>query len=108
MGEWGRAGEIYRGWLFTAGVETRGEDGQLARGGVSAEAAEAVTRAKGRMGAAQALGLRMKRMSDGMVLGSRAWVEEIYRAHRGNFGKKRKVGARPLGGKEAGLCTLRG
>ena len=107
-GTWGRAGEIYRGWLFTAGVETRGEDGQLARGGVSAEAAEVVMQAKGRIGAAQALGLRMKRMSDGMVLGSRAWVEEIYRAHRGRFGKKRKVGARPLGGKEAGLCTLRG
>ena len=57
---------------------------------------------------AQALGLRLRRMSDGLVLGRQAWVEEIYRAHRGRFGKKRKVGARPLGGKEAGLCTLRG
>ena len=60
------------------------------------------------MGAAQSLGLRMKRMSDGMVLGSRAWVEEIYRAHRGNFGKKRKVGARPLGGKEGGAVHVEG
>ena len=56
----------------------------------------------------QMLGLRIKHMSDGMVLGSQAWVEEIYAAHRGQFGRKRKVGARPLPGESGGMCTLRG
>ena len=101
MGEekeaWGRAGEIYRSWLFTAGVEVRGEDGQAGarrseRGGGGSRGAP-----KGRMGAAQALGLRLRRMSDGLVLGSQAWVEEIYAAHRGQFGKKRRVGRAAAG-----------
>ena len=50
----------------------------------------------------------MRRMTDGLVLGSQAWVEEVYAAYRGQFGLKRKVGARPLRGVEGGMCTLRG
>ena len=52
--------------------------------------------------------LRMRRMTDGLVLGSQAWVEGVYAAYRGQFGTKRKVGARPLRGVDGGMCTLRG
>ena len=106
--EWGKAGEIYRGWLYTAGVAVCGEDGKVVRRGVAEEDAEAVLKAGGKLPVLQALGLRMKRMTDGLVLGSQAWVEEIYAAHRGQFGRKRKVGARPLRGVEGGMCMLRG
>jgi hypothetical protein len=103
---WREAAEVYRGWLYTAGVEVRGEDGKVERRGVAA--AEQVLAAGGRLPAGRAVRLRMQRLTDGMVLGSRAWVEEIYAAHRGQFGRKRKVGARPLQGVEGGMCTLRG
>ena len=82
--------------------------GKLVRRGVAAEEAEAVMKAGGKLPMLQSLGLRMKQMTDGLVLGSQAWVEEIYAAYRGQFGRKRKVGARPLQGVENGMCTLRG
>ena len=105
---WKESAAVYRGWLFTAGVAVQGEDGKVVRRGVAAEDAEAVMKAGGRMPLGQALGLRMRRMTDGLVLGSQAWVEEVYAAYRGQFGRKRKVGARPLRGVEGGMCTLRG
>jgi hypothetical protein len=67
-----------------------------------------VRKAGGKLPVLQSLGLRMRRLTDGLVLGSQAWVEGIYAAHRGQFGRKRKVGARPLAGVEGGMCTLRG
>ena len=106
--EWKESAAVYRGWLYTAGVAVRGEDGKVVRRGVAAEEAEAVMKAGGRMPLGQALGLRMRRMTDGLVLGSQAWVEEVYAAYRGQFGRKRKVGARPLRGVDGGMCTLRG
>ena len=35
-------------------------------------------------------------MSDGMALGTRAFVEEVFAAHREKFGPRRKDGARPI------------
>ena len=106
--EWKESAAVYRGWLFTAGVAVRGDDGKVLRRGVAAEESEAVMKAGGRMPLGQALGLRMRRMTDGLVLGSQAWVEEVYAAYREQFGRKRKVGARPLRGMDGGMCTLRG
>jgi hypothetical protein len=43
-----------------------------------------------------------------MVLGSKAFVEEVFQMHRDRFGPKRKTGARKMrGGDWAGLCTAR-
>jgi REP element-mobilizing transposase RayT len=107
--EWDKAkvGENYRVWLYEQGVETRGEDGAMERRGVSMQAAEGVRKARGRLPVWQALRLRWRHMSQGMALGSREWVEEVFAAHRENFGKKRENGARAVRGLDSGLFTLR-
>ena len=46
---WKESAAVYRGWLYTAGVAVRGEDGKVVRRGVAAEEAEAVMKAGGRM-----------------------------------------------------------
>ncbi|MFT6620102.1 MAG: REP element-mobilizing transposase RayT, partial [Limisphaerales bacterium] len=44
----------------------------------------------------QVLRLRVRYMTDGMVLGSKNYVNEIFAEHRDRFGPKRKTGARKL------------
>ena len=83
------------------GLAVQGDDGKVVRRGVAAAEAEAVVQDGGR--SRKALGLRMRRMTDGLVLGSQAWVEEVYAAYRGQFGRKRKVGVTAAGGVEGGM-----
>jgi hypothetical protein len=46
--------------------------------------------------------------SDGVAIGSRAFVESVFTAYRPCFGPKRRTGARPMrGGAWEGLCALR-
>ena len=40
----------------------------------------------------------MRYFSDGLVLGSELFVEEIFEQYRSHFGEKRKCGARPMKG----------
>jgi putative transposase len=56
----------------------------------------------------EALRLKLRHLSCGLVLGSRAYVEEIFQQFRGQFGKTRRTGARKLKGLPfKGLRTLR-
>jgi hypothetical protein len=43
---------------------------------------------------------------DGAVIGSRAFVEDLFQKMRGRFGPKRRTGARAINGVE-GLFSLR-
>jgi len=46
--------------------------------------------------------------TDGVVIGTRGFVEEVFAKHRNQFGHKRKTGARPMKyGEWEGLCTVR-
>ena len=50
----------------------------------------------------------MRSSSDGLALGSQAFLEPIFHRYRGHFGTKRPSGARPMRyGDWGGLCTLR-
>ncbi len=50
----------------------------------------------------------MRYFCDGAAMGSREFVEGIFRQHREKFGKRRKDGARRMKGVEAeALFTLR-
>jgi len=50
----------------------------------------------------------VRSFSDGVVLGSKIFVEDVFQRNREQFGLKRKSGARPLRQAEAGdLCTMR-
>jgi putative transposase len=55
----------------------------------------------------EVLRLRVRYMTDGMVLGSKAYVNEVFVDHRDRFGPKRKTGARKLRevGHALGLLT---
>lgn len=56
----------------------------------------------------QEFGLRIRYLSDGVVLGSRGFVEKVFRQYRQRFGKKRQSGARPIRGvRWEGLHVLR-
>jgi len=73
---------------------------------------EAIRRALGKEGAlslGQVLRLRVRYFSDGVVLGSRNYVNGVFEEFRGRFGERRRTGARPLRGVAAlgHLMTLR-
>jgi putative transposase len=94
----------YRKILFLMG-STVSRESQLA---MDREAVKKVVELDGELPTAQVLRLRVRYFTDGMVLGSNAYVNEIFEAHRDMFGKKRKTGARPLRGfKESGLTVIR-
>ncbi len=54
--------------------------------------------AEGRLPMPEYLQCRVRYFSEGGVLGSRAFVEEIFRRHRDRFGSRRKTGARKVKG----------
>ncbi len=88
--DWRRAQERYREWLFVEGESTE------ARPGFSTEGVRAVLASGGKLSAGQALRCRVRYFSDGVALGSRAFVESVFQAHRDYFGARRKSGARPM------------
>ena len=62
----------------------------------------------GELSLGQVLRLRVRHMSDGVALGTREFVNEVFARHREKFGKKRKDGARPIRALSAfGLTALR-
>jgi REP element-mobilizing transposase RayT len=101
----------YRVVLYNEGSEQResvGEDGRLVRGALRHEEVLEVLKAKGRLGLGDYVRCRVRYFCDGAVLGSRGFVEEVFRKNRGWFGERRKAGARKmrgLGGLE--LFTVR-
>ena len=94
----------YRKVLFLMGSTTSWE-GQKA---MDREAVRKVVEADGTLPLAQVLRLRVRYFTDGMVLGSKDYVNGIFETHRGLFGKRRVSGARPmLGLKDSGLMVMR-
>ena len=62
----------------------------------------------GELSLGQILRLRVRHMTDGVVLGSKAFVDEVFTLHREKFGAKRKSGARPIRALASiGLMALR-
>jgi hypothetical protein len=107
--EWRGVAAQYRLLVHAAGEE-RGltESGAPLMLGISVEQVEQVVRERGELPLRQVLRCRVRYFSDGVAIGSKAFVEEIFRLHRDNFGPKRKDGARPLRfAAWDGLCSAR-
>ena len=87
----------YRLQLFGRG-ESRGltEEGKAMRPGISQERIEEVLAKKGRLEKWEAVRCRVRYFSDGMILGSREFVERYFKRHRRRFGVNRESGARAL------------
>ena len=88
----------YRVWLFGQGEENEGTmaDGRPVRRGMAPEAVAAVVQAKGQLPLTEYLRLRVRYFTDGAVLGTREFVNEIFTTFRKRFGGQRKDGARRL------------
>ena len=100
--DWASVRGQYRKYLFASGEKTE------SRGGFSAEHVRQVLNEGGELSASELLRCRVRYFTDGAVLGSRAFVEQVFHAHRGFFGAHRQSGARPMkGGDWGGLCTAR-
>jgi len=94
----------YRKYLFLqAGCAGRSGKKQLSR-----EEILKVLKKQGHLSVAERLRLRIRHFTDGAVLGSREYVEEMWRRYFRKYSPKRKSGARKLkGGDWGGLMTLR-
>ena len=52
----------------------------------------------GELGLGQVLRLRVRHFTDGVILGSKDFVNELFVRHRDRFGTRRQDGARPIRG----------
>ena len=86
----------YRLWVFGEGMTegVQGPDGPALRAGISAEKVREVFAQKGKLGWSDYVRCRVRAFTDGAVIGSRAWVNQVFEDHRQRFGPKRKDGAR--------------
>jgi putative transposase len=91
---WEIAGPQYRQLLFLSA----GTAGAAGKAVLDRESILRVLRAGGRISPAQGLRLRIRYFSDGLVLGSARFVEEMFQRFRKQFGKARRTGARKLRG----------
>jgi len=106
---WNDASKGYRKLLYMIG-EQRGttRTGAPLRSGFRSETVEGVIEAGGSLPMSELLRCRVRYFTDGAVLGSRAFVEDVFNRHRQHFSPKRKTGARPMSGAQWGdLCTAR-
>jgi len=67
-----------------------------------------IVKQRGELPLRDVLRCRVRYFSDGLAIGSKAFVNEVFQQHRDNFGPKRKDGARPLRFADwGGLCAAR-
>ncbi|MBB5037580.1 transposase [Prosthecobacter dejongeii] len=102
------AAKAYRCLLYASGREVRDtQNTNVVRPGVTAEEARKVLAEKGKLSPAELVRLRVRYFTDGLVLGSQAFVESVFEENRGWFGAKRKNGARKLSECAGNLFSLR-
>ena len=88
----------YREQLFGRGSERHDMMGNVVRRGFTQEEIEAVRRNQGRLPRHEYVRLRVRYFTDGAILGTKAFVENVFQARRAWFSAARKTGARPLVG----------
>jgi putative transposase len=99
---WGDVGPRYRKVMFGIGEETSVRAG-ISRGEVARVWAEG-----GELTRAQLLQCTVRYLSDGLAIGTEAFVEKIFESVRGAFGVRRETGARKMKGGDWGeLRTAR-
>jgi REP element-mobilizing transposase RayT len=99
---WRKIAAQYRMHLFSSGEQT------AERKGICSEEVEKVLAEGGELSRTELLRCRVRYFSDGVALGSKLFVEEVFENNRSLFSERRKNGARKLhGGDWLGLCSLR-
>jgi REP element-mobilizing transposase RayT len=93
--------DLYRMWMFNEGSEERealDENERPLRGTLRRADVLRVLRHKGRLPLGSFLRCRVRYFCDGVAIGSRGFVDEVFGAYRRRFGPKRKSGARRMKG----------
>jgi len=107
---WKRAGaaEAYRCLLHAEGREVKdAQNEKVMTRGVTVESARAVLAHKGKLSPAELVRLRVRYFTDGVVLGTKEFVEGVFESQRELFSPKRKKGARRMAESDAPFYTLR-
>jgi REP element-mobilizing transposase RayT len=107
--KWTDVGEAYRKYVYVSGgAKGVDADGRPTRPGFSAAEVEQVLEDGGKLPLAAAMLCRIRYMTDGVVLGSKQFVDEMFEKNRTFFSARRTTGARPMKWSEwGGLCTAR-
>lgn len=101
QGSWSEIAPEYRKHIFM-------EAGSHKTAGVDRKKIREVLEKGGRLSKAELLHCRLRYLSDGVVLGTQNFVEDVFQKHREEFDLKRKTGARrPRYGDWGPLCTMR-
>ena len=94
---WSKSHAQYRRLLYCCG-QAKGitPEGTPVTTGFSQAEVDRVLNADGRLSVQQALQCRVRYFSDGLILGSRSYVDDAFCRYRDRFGVKRRSGARPM------------
>jgi len=92
MANWERLSKHYRHLLYQRGVKELDRN----RGGIDVERVKEVLTNGGSLTMREALHCRVRYFSDGMILGSRVFVDDAFHRYRSNFGVKRQTGTRKM------------
>lgn len=91
------AAEVYRCWLFAdAGRPAKNTTNLVNKAGIPTETVAAEKQRKGKLSRSELLRSRVRYFSDGLVIGSKPFVEGVFAEHRSQFSPGRKSGARTL------------
>jgi putative transposase len=106
---WGSAHAEYRKVLYCTGqAQGLTREGTPTKPGFSQSEVDRVLASGGQLAVRQALQCRVRYFSDGLILGSRTYVDDAFLRYRDRFGVKRKSGARSIREIAWGdLCTAR-
>ena len=106
---WEKGGaEAYRCLVFSNGIQIKdAQNENVVRQGVTAEAARKTLSEKGKLSAAELVRLHVRYFTDGVILGSKEFVESIFTENRDQFSPTRQSGARKIAETSAGMYALR-
>jgi hypothetical protein len=105
---WRKVQGIYRCWLYQEGREKKDQRGHLKKRGFKPEESEQVWREQGQLAQVVLVKARIRYFTDGVAIGGKAFLEELFEKRRAAFAVKRQSGARRMKGvKWAGLMNMR-
>jgi hypothetical protein len=103
---WAEVMRGYRVILFEEGLESA-RDEVKNRAGISLARVEKVLAEGGELSETELMWCQTRYFLDGLVIGSEAFVNQVFVLTREYFGRKRKSGARRLRQVATSLCTMR-
>ncbi len=103
---WAEVMRSYRVVLFEEGQQ-RARDEVKKRAGIPLSRVQKVLANGGELSEAELMWCRTRYFVDGLVIGSEAFVDQVFALTRGYFGGKRQSGARRMRRVATSLCTMR-